>query len=189
MTDSSVSTRTRTAIFRQACTCAMIMISVGLISSCNKPATINAFKEQLSLIGSWELKSIEWITADTSYVISDAQPGIFMIDSARYSTMWTPTREPRISFQNLSNPSEDEILSGFRSVVFNAGTHIITDSTLVTTASIAKVPGFEGGKQYYRYTIHDDEMDLTMFDETYPDGSKPDWAGIYVTKFRMIRAR
>ncbi len=140
-----------------------------------------------TLLGSWDMKRIEWITADTVYTIEKAQPGIFMVTPTRYSIIWTPTQEPRKAFEKLSAPTDEEIIAGFRSVVFNAGTYVRTDSTLTTEAHIAKVPGFEGGIQYYDYQLSADTLSLTMFDETYPDGSKPDWAGTWKTRFIMKR--
>ena len=141
-----------------------------------------------SLLGAWETKEIHWITVDTTYSIPQSQLGLFLLTANRYSTMWIPQKDPRTSFKNLSEPTESEILEGFRSVVFNGGIYELTDSTLTTTAQIAKVPGFEGGIQYYRYIINGTQLELTMYDETYPDGSKPNWSGKYQTLFVMEKS-
>lgn len=102
--------------------------------------------------------------------------------------MWTRTQQPRTPFKVLSRPTDDELKAGFQSVVFNGGTYRL-DKDLVTTAQIAKVPGFEGGDQYYRYSVRGDTLELTMYDETYPDGTKPEWAGIWETRLVFHRAR
>jgi hypothetical protein len=52
---------------------------------------------------------------------------------------------------------------------------------------MAKVPGFEGGKQYYTYKIDQNKLDIMMFDETYPDGKKPSWYGKMKVRFKMIK--
>ena len=143
--------------------------------------------EVCPIVGSWSMKAIHWVTKDTTYSIPEAQPGVLIITPGRYSIMWTPTEKPRTPFENLSEPSEEELIAGFRSVVFNTGTYVYTDSTITTTAEIAKVPGFEGGIQYYRYALQGDELTFTMFDETYPDGTKPAWFGRYETKFVLER--
>ncbi len=156
------------------------------ISSCQQQTkTVETVEEKNKLLGSWEVSEIHWITSDTTYSIHSSQPGIFMVDAKRYAIIWTPTREPRQAFEILSNPTDDELKSGFRSIVFNSGNYTITDSTITTTALVAKVPGFEGGKQFYRYTIKDDVLRLTMFDETYPNGDKPEWFGNLETEFVM----
>ena len=76
---------------------------------------------------------------------------------------------------------------GLKSVVFNGGTWISNDSVLTTTAEIAKVPGFEGGKQFYKYKLDGNMMELTMYDETYPNGDKPAWYGKVKTKFVLSK--
>jgi len=139
------------------------------------------------LMGSWEFSSIDWIYADTTYSIATAQPGIFTLTEDHYTIMWTPTRSPRAPFSILSKPTDAETIAGFRSVVFNGGTYELSDDRLTTTALIAKVPGFEGGTQYYRYNIDGDKLELTMYDETYPDGTKPEWFGSMETKFTLKR--
>jgi len=141
-----------------------------------------------SVIGAWNMKSVNWITKDTTYRLDNIQPGIFIFTKNYYSIMWTPLEKPREPFKELSKPTNEEIIKGFRSVVFNSGTYTITDSTLTSTALIAKVPGFEGGKQFYRYQITEDTLNIKMFDETYPDGTKPKWSGKYVTEFILTRA-
>jgi len=157
------------------------LIIVSLISSCtNYP---KKDKELSPIVGSWRVNSIHWVTKDTTYSIEKAQPGMLLITPNRYSIMWTPIEEPRTAFQNLSEPTDEELKSGFRSIVFNCGTYEFSDSTLTTTAEIAKVPGFEGGKQFYSYKLEQNRMELIMFDELYPDGSRPKWYGKYKTKF------
>ncbi|MEP2276186.1 MAG: hypothetical protein ABJH98_12065 [Reichenbachiella sp.] len=166
-----------------------IFLIAGLALYACQPTQLNKTPEPHPLIGSWEMTSIHWITADTTYSIQEAQPSLFMIDTTRYAIMWTPQDEPRTPFENLSQPTPEEMQAGFRSVVFNGGSHTMTDSTLTTTAYIAKVPGFEGGKQFYNYTAENDQLTLVMFDETYPDGTKPSWYGKYQTKFILKRAK
>lgn len=169
----------------------LILLSFLLFNtwSCTETLEEEVKEEQKAstnpLMGAWEMKAVHWKTTDTTYTIATAQPGIFIFTANKYSIQWTPNEEPRTPFQILSKPTDEELIAGFRSVVFNAGSYEMTDSTVTATAFIAKVPGFEGGIQYYRYTIKDDELSLTMFDETYPDGKKPEWFGRYVTEFVM----
>ncbi len=140
-----------------------------------------------SLLGSWNVKEVHWKTKDTIYSITNAQPGIFFFTDSSYAIMWTPIDKPRKPFKTLSNPTDEELISGFRSVVFNAGNYTFTDTIITTTAFIAKVPGFEGGKQFYRYSIDGEKLRLTMYDETYPNGEKPKWFGKFVTEFVLNR--
>lgn len=137
--------------------------------------------------GAWSMASVHWESADQTVSIDPAQPGLFLFVGGSYSIQWTPTEAPRVPFEVLSAPTDEETLAGFRSIVFNAGSYELSDSLLTATASVAKVPGFEGGQQFYRYAIDGNRLTLTMFDETYPDGSKPEWSGGWETRFELVR--
>lgn len=139
------------------------------------------------LLGSWAINEVQWISADTSVTRTPVQKGIFLVTPNRYSICWTALEKRRTPFNNLSTPTEEEILQGFQSVVFNTGSYSLSENTLMTEAHMAKVPGFEGGLQYYDYKIIDDQMTLTLFDETYPDGKKPQWFGNWRTRFSLTR--
>ncbi len=164
-----------------------LMLVALVLTSCKKSDSHSIVrsdsKESNQLLGSWDIKEIHWISKDTTLTIEKAQPGILMIAPNRYSIIWTPTKKPRSKFNTLSKPTDAEIKSGFNSIVFNSGTYTTTSSKMVTKALIAKVPGFEGGLQYYDYRIEEGTLFLTMYDETYPDGTKPDWAGKWKTHF------
>jgi len=160
-----------------------------VFSSCSKKISNFSGNYNNALLGSWEMKTVSWIAKDTTYTIEKAQPGIFIFSKDYYSIMWTPTQKQRVPFKNLSKPTKEEIISGFRSIVFNAGTYVFTDSTVTSTAYVAKVPGFEGGQQYYKYKIEDEILTIEMFDETYPDGTKPKWVGKYNTEFILKKTK
>ncbi|WP_273566377.1 hypothetical protein [Maribacter halichondriae] len=171
-----------------------ILVVALVLISCKRSDSHSQVKgyyyESNALLGSWDIKEVHWISKDTTLVIKKAQPGIFMVTPERYSIIWTPTKHPRQKFNVLSKPTDNEIKSGFNSIVFNSGTYTSTSSKMVTKALIAKVPGFEGGRQYYDYRIEEGTLFLTMYDETYPDGTKPDWAGKWKTHFilkKLIR--
>ena len=156
----------------------ILLIILATLACTNEVENSNHKVEKHPLLGEWEMLEVFWTAGDSvAYAIEKAQPGLFIISENRYALMWTPTKTPRTPFKELAHPTDEETIAGFRSVVFNAGTYQLTDTSLVTTAIIAKVPGFEGGKQYYRYNIKNDTLHITMYDETYPGGKKPEWYG------------
>lgn len=167
----------------------LVLLSLLLLACGSQPLPSESFKDSNPLLGAWEMKEVHWVGADTTYSIFKTQPGLFTISPSRYTLMWTPTRSPRTPFKVLSKPTDEEIKAGFQSVIFNGGTYKIANSKLVTTASIAKVPGFEGGQQFYEFLRTADKLELTMYDETYPDGTKPEWSGKWKTKFILEKAR
>jgi len=166
---------------------ALLYLSVSfLYAACTQQTNTPLEQEEgNALMGAWEMSSVEWITKDTTYTIKNAQPGLFTFTENRYTIMWTPIEEARVPFKKLSEPTKDEMIAGFQSVVFNGGKYTYTDSLVTSTAHIAKVPGFEGGKQFYTYKIDGDILQLTMYDETYPNGDKPEWFGKFKTRFTL----
>ncbi|WP_425389844.1 ankyrin repeat domain-containing protein [Ekhidna sp.] len=135
------------------------------------------------LIDSWKMDEIHYIYEDTTYKV-DVHQGSLLIDEKRYSIMYNPSWAPRVPFKNLSKPTDSEILAGFKSIVFNTGPYELTDdNVMLALPDIAKVPGFEGGKQYYKYRIDGDKLYFRMYDETYPNGEKPEWFGKVEVQF------
>lgn len=139
------------------------------------------------LIGSWRMKAIHYIQADTTIKVNKVHGGRVTFSADRYHLLYNPWITPRTPFEKLSQPTKEEMINAFQTLVFNSGSYVYTDSTVVTTADIAKVPGFEGGLQYYSYELKGNELELTMYDETYPDGNKPDWYQKLKVLFKLVR--
>ena len=139
------------------------------------------------LFGSWKMQEINYIYADTTYTAEMEYPGRLIVGNNTYSIMYNPYGSKRKSAETLSKLTEDEMVYAFKTVVFNSGSYVIADSVFSTTADIAKVAGFESGKQYYKIEFVDEVLHLTMFDETYPDGKKPEWYGKLKILFKLNR--
>lgn len=143
----------------------------------------NKQQEKNPLIGSWKIQEIQYIYADTTYIQKEEDYGRFVFTAKNYAVMYNPRMQKRTPFQNLSKPSTKEIAKAFQSIVFNAGSYQTNENSIITTADIAKVPGFEGGKQHYKIVFKNNQLALIMFDETYPNGNKPAWFGKLKIKF------
>ena len=142
----------------------LIVLSVfGMLGSSAFAAEPN--QAENPLLGSWKLSSVTYRSEKRSSTIEEAQPGIFLFTPHSYAIMWTPLNRARTPFNQFNSDG------------------------MTTKSFIAKVPGFEGGLQHYRYAVNGDQLHLTMFDETYPDGSKPDWSGIWETEFVLERVK
>lgn len=163
-----------------------LLIIMVFFSACYKKHVKNTEPENL-LIGSWEIKKIRWFSTNQSFEIEQAQPGLFIFDDGHYALMWVPQKEPRKPFTILSKPTDEEILSAFKTVIFNAGTYQMDAAGLRIKAMVAKVPGFEGGQQFFELSHNDEQLVLTMYDEIYPDGTKPEWSGTWQTQFTLVR--
>lgn len=139
------------------------------------------------LLGSWQITKIEYIYTDTTYILEKPYPGRLLVTPRRYSIQYNPWLNERIPFKELSKPTDEEIKQAFQTIVFNTGKYEIKEDVFVTTADIAKVAGFEGGVQYYKFSLDGDNMTFTMFDETYPNGKKPEWFGKLQVKFSLSK--
>ncbi len=150
----------------------------------------SAFSEQSAakIEGAWEVQSIHWITPEETHDLEPAQPGLFLFVDTSYTVMWTRSKQPRTPFESLSKPTETEMIHAFQTVVFNGGRFAWRGDQLVLKPTIARVPGFEGGEQIFNVTRNNNRLTLTMVDETYPDGAKPDWFGKLETRFVLSKA-
>lgn len=137
--------------------------------------------------GSWKLYEIHYEYKDTTYIMKEEDHGRFIFTDENYALMYNPRMQQRKPFKDLSKPENEEIINAFKSIVFNTGSYTIEDNIISATADIAKVPGFEGGQQYYRMKLVDDTLELVMYDETYPNGKKPEWYKELKIKFRLKR--
>jgi ankyrin repeat protein len=147
---------------------------------------MNALKEESNTLeGSWKIQEIHYVYPDTTYIRKDLDYGRLLLGKHNYTIMYNPIMMKRTPFKNLSKAEDSEIKNAFQTIVFNSGTYVLEDDVIHTTADIAKVPGFEGGQQYYKMNLENDMLTMTMYDETYPNGNKPDWFGKLKVKFLL----
>lgn len=170
-------------MFRSVVWPCLLMLLCGCQSQQTKKHPTNP------LMGAWQVQSITWSSVDRSQTIDPAQPGMFIFNEQHYALMWSPSQTPRIPFVELAQPTDEEVLHGFKSIVFNAGGYVVDGTAMVATARVAKVPGFAGGRLFYRFEFQGDRLLLTLYDEVYPDGSRPAWAGVWQTTFELEAAQ
>lgn len=140
-----------------------------------------------ALLGTWIIEEIQYIYSDTTYLVSMNYKGRLIVGADSYSIMYNPYGSARESPGSLSNMTDEEKLYSFKTIVFNSGTYKLTGSDFITTSEVAKVAGFEGGIQYYRIDDASQKIALTMYDETYPDGGKPEWYGKLEVRFILSK--
>ena len=145
--------------------------------------SLDATKNKTKLLGSWKVQEIHYQYLDSTYIMKDEDHGRFLFSENNYAVMYNPRMQKRQPFKNLSNPESNEVKDAFASIVFNTGNYILKDSIITTTADIAKVPGFENGKQFYTMNLSNNILELIMYDEIYPNGKKPEWFGKLKIKF------
>ncbi len=129
------------------------------------------------LMGSFTLKQIDYIYTDTTIALNPSQAGFLVLSPKRYAIAYNPGLNPRKPFENLSNPTDAEVMQGFKTFAFNSGSYSYKKGVFTANPDFAKVPGFEGGVQVYDVKQSDGLVAFTMYDETYPNGDKPAWYG------------
>jgi ankyrin repeat protein len=129
------------------------------------------------ILGSWLMKEIQYRYSDTTIIRKMTYPGRLLVTPDRYAIMYNPSGDMREAAASVGKLTDTEMLYAFKTLVFNSGSYAFTDSIFTATPDIAKVAGFEGGKQYYTYHQFEDKLELNFFDETYPNGEKPIWYG------------
>ncbi len=166
----------------------LLLITTGSLAIATSPKeTMAKERSKNALFGSWLMKEIHYIYSDTTVILDMKYPGRLIISDSTYSIMYNPYGQQRKAAANISKLSDHEMIYAFKTLAFNTGSYVMTDSLFITTANIAKVAGFEGGKQYYKYQKNSNLLDLVMFDETYPDGKKPEWYGKLKILFKLER--
>ncbi|MEM8524213.1 MAG: lipocalin-like domain-containing protein [Bacteroidota bacterium] len=161
------------------------MLVTGSLFSQDSVDSLHTINHLLS--GSWKVEAIHYEYTDTTYVVNEVDYGRFLFTEDKYVVLYNPLMNERTPFENLSKPSDEETIKAFRSIVFNSGSYKLEKDVITNTPDIAKVPGFEGGKQYYRIGEQEEYLTLTMFDETYPSGKKPEWFGHLKIRFFLRR--
>jgi ankyrin repeat protein len=129
--------------------------------------------------GSWAIRAIHYKYADTTYQVLMEYPGRLLTTPTAYAILYNPSGKLRVAADSLSQLTEAEMIGAFKSIVFNSGSYLVSKDLLVTTADAAKVPGFEGGQQFFKIEKGENQQScqLTFFDEIYPNGERPSWQG------------
>jgi hypothetical protein len=90
-----------------------------------------------------------------------------------YSAVFAPGAEPRsrsaVSFQ----PTQDELIEQYASIIVNAGTYEVSGSTVTFRPVIAKSPGFVGGHQMSTFRVDGNTLVLGQDMIVSVDGVSP----------------
>jgi hypothetical protein len=110
--------------------------------------------------GIWKVTAIVVTGADASNV-ANAQPGLLIFTGRHYSMMYVTGNQPRAPFK-AEEPTKDEKLAAFDSMVANSGTYELSGTSLTVRPVVARNPGFmTGGFDKYQFRIEGNTMTLT----------------------------
>ena len=110
--------------------------------------------------GVWHVVERSFTTPDTSWAVSDPQPGQYFFGATHFSVQEIHETGPRMLFGDQT--TDLERLAAFEVFHANSGTYEVTDSTLTIVPTVAKSPNFMDGRSYgYDYAIDGNRLTIT----------------------------
>jgi hypothetical protein len=139
------------------------------------------------VVGVWRVR--EMVRQGGEGKITDKPfPNIFIFTDRHYSMVWVLGPDAELPFADRWNPTEEEKIRRFDSLVVNSGTYEIKGSTLMAHPIVARIPDFVGGKLICEFLVEDSTMRLKFVDEYSFDGVQAPWiasGGLVLTLARI----
>ena len=112
-----------------------------------------------SLEGAWEVVERAFTRGDSSWVVTDPQPGFYLFTETRYGVQEIRESGPRSDFDDST---DDMIrLAAFDVFHAHAGTYQIIENRLLVSPAIAKSPNTMNGSTYeYELQWSGDEVSI-----------------------------
>ena len=114
--------------------------ALTVLAACQPPANEDANP----LVGAWQVTKMMTTSPDSSYTISDPQPGLYLFTEGHYSMMYVPAGEPRpldagdVPILGALIPTDAEKIASWETIIANSGSYAISGSTLTTRPMVAK---------------------------------------------------
>jgi len=125
------------------------------------------------LKGVWHVTEITYSQTSESY--TDSLSSIFIFTDKHYSMTWVEGSPALRVFKQRWNPTDNEKIECYNSLVVNSGTYQLTDSLFTARPSVARVPDFIGGKLICSFKVSKDILILEFVDEYSFDGVQAPW--------------
>ena len=110
--------------------------------------------------GVWHVVERSFTSPDTSWTVSDPQPGQYFFGETHFSVQEIRESGPRALFAEHTTGLER--LAAFDVFHAHAGTYEVTDSTLTIVPTLAKSPNSMDGRGYsYDYGIDGNRLTIT----------------------------
>ncbi|MDX1647689.1 MAG: lipocalin-like domain-containing protein [Longimicrobiales bacterium] len=117
------------------------------------------------LEGVWSVAVVE---PEGAPPIDPAQPGMYIFTADHYSAVYTPGPEPRSKAATSFQPTPEEMVDQFQSIIVNAGRYEIDGASITFRPIIARSPGFVGGRLTGAFDVSGDTLTLRherLFDQ------------------------
>lgn len=140
------------------------------------------------IVGVWQIKEVARQNGGEP-VADMTKRSIFIFTPHHYSMVWVLSAEPQRAFAERWNPTDAEKIERYDSLVVNAGTYEITESTITAHPIVARIPEFVGGRLVCEYRVEGDSLRLKFVDEYTYDGVQAPWVasgrGLILTLVRI----
>ena len=155
----------------------VIAVIMLLYGACEKKAE--------GVVGVWE---IDQVHHGDRLITDQSLPSLFIFTYDHYSMLWVLAAKPEQPFAKRWEPTDEEKLKRFNSLIVNSGTYEMVEDTLTMHPVVARVPDLVGGKQICLYDGADDTLRLHFVDEYSFDGVQAPWVtggGLSLTLVRI----
>jgi hypothetical protein len=156
-----------------------------LIVACQSAPT----EEANPLVGAWRVTEMTTTSPDSSFTISNPQPGLYLFTESHYSMMYVPAGEQRpldegdVSIIGALIPTDAEKVASWETIIANSGSYEVSGSTLTTRPMVAKSANLmaSGGPLTMTYELMGDNMLHVSF--------TPVWNPEVETRTTLLRIR
>ena len=151
-------------------------LALLLTVACQQTPSSEPASPANDLVGVWSLTAVD--PGDGSPLIDPSQPGLYIFRTDYYSAVYAPGTDQRIKSELSFQPTPEEMIVQYESIIVNTGTYEINGSTVTFRPIIAKSPGFVGGHQTSTFRVEGDTLVLSYDTLVSVDGiSPPDLGG------------
>lgn len=156
---------------------AIALVTLVTIASCGQaPAPAEPAAPANPLQGVWSMTA--YTPGNGGATIDPSQPGLVIFTEGHYSQIFSPAGEPRPLAAASFNPTSEEKVAQYDTIIVNTGSYEVSGSTLTFRPMIARSPEFVGGQSVMDFQIDGDTLTLTMQSVVAADGvSAPDAPG------------
>ena len=157
-----------------------------LFSNCNgsKPKEYSN-----KLDGAWTVVEITKVNGDSTQIVNNPQPGIWIFSDDSYSATWSLSSDVRDTYAQPFSPTQDEMIKAYQTIVVNTGTYELTDTTMTTYPVLARVPAFSGGKSVWDFRLESDIIFLTIREEYSKKGEWARWLDDFHYSVKLERIK
>jgi len=154
-----------------------------VLPSCQK--TVQSLLKPIE--GAWKVVTIQTVLPQGKFTNRNPQPGLFIFTRDYYSMVWMPRTAKLPDNKQIWQPTDQEKVDQFNSIIVNSGSYIISDSLLTTIPLVAKTPEFIGGKATYRWSFNKDTLSIAVLNIYSHNDILDEGAKKYPTILKLLR--